>query len=151
MSDRSFTTVFTVDRTPAQVFAAINNVRAWWEGAFEGNTDKLGDEFTYRYEDMHRSVQKVTELVPDRRIVWHVVDAELNYARNKAEWTGTDIVFDITPKDDQTELRFTHRGLVPEVECFNDCSSSWGFFVGASLRNLIATGSVAQPARSTAA
>ncbi len=138
---------FTVDQSPAEVFAAINNVRAWWEGAFEGSTDKLGDEFDYRYADMHRSVQRVTELVPGRRIVWHVVDAELNYASDKTEWTGTDIVFDITPKENRTggktELRFTHRGLVPEVECFNDCSSSWGFFVGSNLRNLITTGAAA--------
>jgi hypothetical protein len=28
----SFSTAFTVDRSPDQVFAAINDVRSWWTG-----------------------------------------------------------------------------------------------------------------------
>jgi uncharacterized protein YndB with AHSA1/START domain len=139
MSAGSYTTTFTVDQTPAEVFAAITNVRAWWDGQIDGETEKLGDSFTYRYEDMHRSTQKITELVPGEKIVWHVVDAQLNFVRDKTEWTGTDIVFDIAKKGDKTEVCFTHVGLVPTVECFEDCSNAWGFYVGASLRNFITT------------
>ena len=140
MSARDFTTTFAVDQTPAEVFAAINNVRAWWTGEINGSTETLGDEFTYRYEDMHRSKQKITELVPGKKVVWHVADAQLNFVHDKTEWTGTDIAFDISRNGDKTEVRFTHIGLVPEHECFDDCSNAWGFYVGGNLRNLIATG-----------
>ena len=64
MKSQSFTTAFTVDKTPAEAFAAINNVRGWWSGNIEGSTDKLGEEWIYRYEDVHYSKQKITELVP---------------------------------------------------------------------------------------
>ncbi|WP_221412565.1 SRPBCC domain-containing protein [Dysgonomonas sp. ZJ709] len=85
MNNKSYTIVFSVDQSPEEVFAAINNVRGWWSGKIEGNTTKLGDEFTYRYEDVHYSKQKITELIPNKKIVWHVVDANLNFVeRTKA-------------------------------------------------------------------
>ena len=55
-------------------------------------------------------------------------------------WTGTDIVFEITRKDDQTELRFTHVGLAPVLACYGDCSDAWSFYIHESLRSLITTG-----------
>lgn len=39
-----------------------------------------------------------------------------------------------------TELRFTHAGLVPSIECYGDCSRAWGFYINESLRQLIMTG-----------
>lgn len=47
----NYTASFTVDQTPEEVFNAINNVRGWWSENIEGGTDKLGAEFTYRYQD----------------------------------------------------------------------------------------------------
>jgi hypothetical protein len=45
------------------------------------------------------------------------LDSQLNFVKDKTEWNGTDIVFEITKKDDKTELRFTHVRLVPAFEC----------------------------------
>ena len=135
-----FTTSFKVDETPEEVFAAINNVRGWWSGEVYGDTGRPGAEFTYRYKDMHKSTQRVTELVPGKKVVWHVTDAELTFVKDKTEWTGTDIVFEIARKDGKTELRFTHVGLVPAFECYGGCSGAWGALVDGNLRNLIATG-----------
>jgi hypothetical protein len=41
-----FTAAFTVEQTPEEVFVAVNNVRAWWSGNVEGETDALDAEFT---------------------------------------------------------------------------------------------------------
>jgi hypothetical protein len=65
MKKRSFTTTISVDQTPNEAFAAINNVRGWWSGEIEGATDKLGAEFTYRYKDAHRSTQKMDMLLTE--------------------------------------------------------------------------------------
>ena len=140
MNDQSLTVTFTVDQTPGEVFDAINNVRGWWSGEIDGSTDKLGEEWTYRYKDVHRSTQKITELVPGKKVVWHVTDATLNFVKDKTEWNGTDIVFEIKSKDGKTELRFTHIGLVPTFECYGGCSGAWGFYINDSLRNLITAG-----------
>ena len=141
MSD-NYTTAFTVDRNPEEVFAAIGNVRAWWSGEIDGETDRLGGEFRYRYRDFHDSTQKITEWVPGSRIVWHVTDAHLSFVDNTGEWKGTDIVFDLTGVDDGTEVRFTHIGLVPQGECYDACSDGWSRFINGNLRGYITTGEV---------
>jgi hypothetical protein len=140
MNDESLTISFTTDRTPEEAFAAINDVRSWWSGEIDGPTGELGAEFTYRYQDIHRSTQQITELVPGRRIAWHVTDGYLDFVEDKAEWTGTDITFDIAPAAGGAEVRFTHVGLVPAQPCFDQCSPAWNFYIGTSLRNRISTG-----------
>ena len=142
MDPRDFTTTFTVDRTPHEVFAAVNDVRGWWTGDIEGNTEQVGDEFTYRYQDVHVSRQRITESVPGERIVWHVLEARLAFTADTAEWKDTEIVFDIAPKGAGTEVRFTHAGLVPAFECFDSCSGAWRHLVGHNLHHLITTGHV---------
>jgi Activator of Hsp90 ATPase homolog 1-like protein len=140
MDKGSFTTSFTVDQSAQEVFRAINDVRAWWSGEIDGPTDELGATFTYRYKDVHKSTQKITELVPGKKVVWHVTEATLNFVKDKDEWNGTEVVFEIGAKDGRTELRFTHVGLVPAFECYGGCSGAWGFYVNESLRSLITTG-----------
>jgi hypothetical protein len=140
MNSNDFTATFTVERTPEEVFGAINNVRGWWSGNIEGDTDALGAEFTYRYQDIHYTKQKISEFVPNERVVWHIAEAFQNFTEKPDEWVGTDVTFEIMPKGSQTEMRFTHRGLVPEVECFEACSSAWSSYVNGSLKRLIMTG-----------
>jgi hypothetical protein len=109
-------------------------------GQIDGPTDKLGAEFTYRYQELHRSTQKITELVPGKKVVWHVLDAKINFVKGKDEWNGTDIVFEIARDGGKTELRFTHVGLVPAIECYSKCSGAWGYYINESLCRLITTG-----------
>jgi hypothetical protein len=135
-----FTTTITVDKSPKKVFDAINNVRGWWSEDIEGSTDKLGALFKFRYEDYHLSTQKITELVPGKKVLWHVTDSRLSFVHDKTEWQGTDMIFEIARKDDKTQLRFTHRGLVPVLECYEMCRDGWNFYIKNSLRKLITTG-----------
>ena len=140
MSDQNYTTSFAVDEFPEEVFSAINNVRGWWSQAIEGDTDKLGAVFYYHYQDVHRCTFKITEFVPGKKVVWHVLQNYFNFVKDKTEWTGTDVVFEIAKKGDKTEVHFTHVGLVPANECYGVCSDSWGSYITGSLRDLITAG-----------
>ena len=144
MDTNSFTTTLLVNQSPSEVFAAINNVRGWWSGEIKGNTDILGAEFTYRVPDVHRSTQKISEFIRDKKIVWHVIDASLSFVKDKSEWKDTNIIFEIARKGEKTEVRFTHMGLVQDYECYNACSNAWGMLINGNLRKLITTGK-AQP------
>ena len=139
MNDQDFTTRFSVDQTPEEAFAAINNPRGWWSEEIEGNTNQPGSEFTYRYKDAHRCRIKITEFVPGKKVVWRVLDNYFNFTEDKTEWKGTNIIFEVSKKEAKTQLRFTHEGLVPEYECFNVCSNAWGSYIYGSLRSLIET------------
>ena len=140
MEQQDFTTSILVDQTPMEAFDAINNVRAWWPGEIEGNTTKLDDEFIYRYKKIHYSKQKLLEVIPGNKVVWLVTDSSLNFVENKTEWTGTKIIFEISEKNNKTQVRFTHQGLIPQYECFDSCSNAWSDIIKNGLRNLITTG-----------
>ena len=140
MEQQDFTTSILVDQTPMEAFDAINNVRAWWPGEIEGNTTKLDDEFIYRYKKIHYSKQKLLEVIPGKKVVWLVTDSSLNFVENKTEWTGTKIIFEISEKNNKTQVRFTHQGLIPQYECFDSCSNAWSDIIKNGLRNLITTG-----------
>ena len=140
MSDRNYSISFAVDQSPEQVFNAVNNVRGWWSEEIKGGTDKLGDEFTYRYKAVHHCKMKIIEVIPHKKVVWLVVDNYFNFTEDKGEWKDTRIIFEISEKGDKSEIRFTHLGLVPEYECFNVCSNAWGSYINGSLRSLITTG-----------
>jgi uncharacterized protein YndB with AHSA1/START domain len=144
LTDRSFTTIVAVDATPAQAFAAINDVRGWWSQDVDGRTDAIGAEFDYRGNqdgrNVHRARIRVAELVPDERVVWRVVDNWMSFVEDQSEWTGTSIVFEISPTESGSQIRFRHLGLVPAYECYDVCWDAWTFFLQDSLRALLATG-----------
>jgi hypothetical protein len=140
MENQNFTTSFLVDESPSEVFNAITNVRGWWSEEIEGNTAKVNDEFTYRYMDVHNCKMKLVEVVPEQKVVWHVLDNYFSFTKDKSEWKDTKISFEISKQNDKTKLDFTHTGLVPEYECYDACSNGWTHYVKNSLLNLISTG-----------
>lgn len=140
MSDQSYKITLEAEQSPEAAFSAINNVRGWWSGEIEGVTDQPGAEFTYRVPGVHYCKMQITEFVPDRKVVWRVLDSDISYTEAKNEWNDTRITFDISRKDGVTEVRFTHVGLVQSDECYGACSNGWNLLVGGNLRKLIATG-----------
>jgi hypothetical protein len=140
MDNQNFTTTFLVDQTAREAFAAINNVRGWWSEEIEGKTDELGAEFRYHFKDIHRCKLKIIEFIPNKKVVWHVLDNYFSFTQDKAEWKDTKISFEIAEKGGKTEVRFTHIGLVPHYECYNVCSDGWSTYINGSLQNLMTTG-----------
>lgn len=139
MMNPNYTTSISVERSAKEVFTAINNVRGWWQGEIEGESEKLNDEFDYRMREHHFSRQKLIEFIPNEKVVWLVIDSKLNFP-DKTEWTGTKIVFEISELDNKIHVRFTHIGLVPAFECYGACSNAWEQLIQESLFSLINTG-----------
>lgn len=69
MANHDFTTTLLVNQTPKQVYDAVNHPENWWPGEIDGSSDKLNDEFTYRYKELHLSRQRVVEMIPDQNVL----------------------------------------------------------------------------------
>jgi hypothetical protein len=141
MDSQDFTTSILVGNTPAEVFNTILDVRTWWSGlyneSFEGSSEKIGDEFTFfAGGGAHVTKQKLVELVPNKKITWLVSEANLSFMEDTDEWVGTKISFDISGEIGKTRIVFTHKGLVPQFECYDACSSAWTDYIQQQLKNL---------------
>jgi hypothetical protein len=131
---------FTVNQSPQEVFAAVNNVTKWWTENLEGKSHNKGEHFDVHFGDVHYSRQLLTEIIPNKKIVWKITEGKLNFVDKTDEWTGTEIVFDILPQGDKTQLTFTHKGLTPQLECYDACSGAWTDYIQKSLHQLITKG-----------
>ena len=140
MNNNDFTTTLFVENSPEETFNNINNVRGWWTENVEGNSEKLDDEFTVRFGDVHVSTQKLVEVIKNKKVVWLVTDSKLNFIKKKDEWTNTTISFEIAEKAGKTQIIFKHIGLVPQIECYNDCTKGWGQYINGSLFKLLMEG-----------
>lgn len=137
---RDLNTSLSVAQSAQTVFNAVNNVRGWWSERIDGVTDQIGQEFTYQRKDIHKCTMKVVELIPDQKVVWLVLDNYFNFTEDQSEWKGTRVEFEISENGGKTTLNFTHRGLVPEHECYKICFDAWTFYTTESLKDLITKG-----------
>lgn len=140
MENKDFTTTLLVNQSPQEVFNAINNIRGWWSENINGDTNALNAEFLYHYKDVHICKMRIIEFIPNKKVVWLVLENQFNFTKDQNEWKGDKIVFEISEKEEQTQLQLTQIGLTPNVECFNVCKDAWTSYIHGSLKDLITTG-----------
>jgi hypothetical protein len=140
VKDQDYTAAITVDQSPEAALKAIENLQAWWSKDIQGDTANVGDECTHQFKDVHRCTLKLVERVPKKKVVWRVLDNYFSFTKDKSEWKGTSLVFEVSTKGGKTQVHFTHRGLVPAYECFDMCSNAWDGLINDRLKALIETG-----------
>lgn len=129
MTKENLSITLQLEQTPLKVYKAINAVSDWWT-KIEGKAEKVGDIFTVRFGDVFITHQ-VTELVPCNSVVWKVTDS------NVESWVDTRIQFAIGVEGNLTVLQFTHEGMTPQSEDYEDCRKGWTKFIKESLAGLI--------------
>jgi uncharacterized protein YndB with AHSA1/START domain len=140
MEAANFTTSITLDQSPEAVFNALTNVRGWWSEEIDGATSKQNDEFVYHFEDVHRAKIKLTTVIPNKKVEWLILENYFKFTKDKNEWTGDKIIFEIAKKGNKTQLTMTQIGLTPEYECYEICRGAWTNYIQISLYQLITTG-----------
>ena len=140
MEKKNFHSTITVDAPASEAIKKISNIPEWWGITFTGSSEKQNDKFTVKMSGDSFFNFTVIELIPSKRVVWLVTDCNMPWYSDKKEWTNTKLIFDITENNGVTELKFTHEGLTPEVECYKDCESGWTHWIKTSLLSYFTTG-----------
>ena len=140
MGRKDYHKSITTNIPASEAIEKISNVGEWWLSSFKGKAEKVNDVFTMKVGDHGTVGFKIIEVVPNKKIVWLVTDCYLSWYKDKAEWRDTTVVFEISEQKGKTKIDFTHVGLTPKMECYDDCEWGWNNYIGESLKSFFDTG-----------
>jgi len=133
---QDFQTTITLTVSPQTVFEALTTTRGvsgWW-GPATGSASAGGD-LKFMFGE-HLVGFRVTDADRPTRVRWHTVDCDV-----MPDWVGTTIAFDLAAtQTGGTTVHFRHIGLVPQLACYEQCSTDWGTFLHSSLVSYLETG-----------
>ncbi len=139
MKKQDYHTSITIKASAQEAFKQINHVSEWWSEDFEGSSQKLNDEFTVRFGETSITL-KITAFIPGEKIAWLVTDCYKHWLKDKKEWKGTKMVWEISSLKPGTLISFTHIGLIPGMECYHGCENAWDQYIQGSLFKLLTEG-----------
>jgi len=139
MANKNFHKTIKVNASAEEAMKKISRVNKWWAKKVKGKTEKLNDKFNVDFGETFVDFQ-ISEVIPNKKVVWKVTDCNLHWINNKKEWNGTEVVFEISERKNSTQIDFSHVGLVPDAECYEDCKVGWTEHITGSLVKFINEG-----------
>jgi Activator of Hsp90 ATPase homolog 1-like protein len=140
MKKNDFTNRISAEISASEAIKKISNVPEWWGVTVTGSSKNQDDTFTVKMSGDSYFNFTVAELIPGKRVVWLATDCNMPWYSDKKEWANTKLIFDLHENDGVTALQFTHQGLTPDVECYNDCASGWTHWIQTSLYSYLTNG-----------
>jgi hypothetical protein len=140
MENKNFHSSITAKISAGNAIKKISRVTDWWGINFNGSAEKQNDTFIVKMGGDSFFNFTVAELIPDKKVVWFVTDCNMPWYPDKKEWANTKLIFDVTEKDGVTTVNFTHEGLTPDIQCYNDCNKGWTHWITRSLFSYFTTG-----------
>jgi hypothetical protein len=139
-TNKDFNSTISAKISAVEAIKRISKVTEWWGVTFTGNSEKLDDKFSIKMGGDSYFDFTVSELVPGKRLVWLVRDCNMPWYSNKKEWATTKLIFDLSENNGETTLNFTHEGLKPGIDCYQDCESGWTHWINTSLLSYFNSG-----------
>ena len=138
-----FCSALFIEAPAAKVYESITTeagLKAWWTETCDIGTTE-GSLSTFRFDDTWKTI-RVEKLTPNSEVRWRCVDSsiDLEDGRTSSEWMDTEFIFQLVSlSDSTTALRFQHKGLLPALDCYNDCKRGWTRFLN-SIKHYVETG-----------
>lgn len=129
-ADKNYQYDFRSRKPADEIFLVLQDVKSWWSGLFgeniTGDSTTIGDEFSFSAgHGAHFSKQKLIEIKPNKELVWLVIESNLSFLNDTQEWENTRIIFNLEGTAHGTKITFIHAGLVPNIECYKNCTDAW--------------------------
>ena len=103
----------------------------WWTSTTDGAGD-VGSIINFRFNDTVVQFQ-VIELIKNQLVRWQ------HYGNMPDVWSGTQVSFQLKPKDKQVFVCFSHSNWKEACDFMGHCSTKWAVFL-MSLKNSVETG-----------
>ena len=131
--------------TKEKAFEAVTlGINNWWGNVNNSTMTKIGDEFSIFFEEETEWRFKATALNKFDEVRWKRIYAKHSFSDLKGikeEWLNSEIVFNFKKLNTDTiEIFFEHKGLTPELNCYEICNAGWTHFISTSLKQYLETG-----------
>jgi uncharacterized protein YndB with AHSA1/START domain len=131
----------TVNKPVPEVYRVITeHISDWWSRDLTGTSAHPGDSFTIAFGKTRKTFE-IVEAIPGKVVIWKCIKAHIDMPslKNKAEWTGTRMIWTLNTADKETTITFMHQGLNKGLECYDICEAGWDEFLS-SFQDYLATG-----------
>jgi uncharacterized protein YndB with AHSA1/START domain len=111
-----------------RVFEALTSLEGlvgWWASSATGSGSP-GAKFELGFAGLDEVITwRVDTVVAPSSVAWTCLSHT-----GLPDWDGTKVVFELSEPDTAlTVLKFRHIGLVPELDCYEQCHAGWEHFL----------------------
>lgn len=145
MSDTNYSRTITVAASAEEAYQALTQGFEFWWTKPDQPITTVGDQATFAFPPgAGYWTFQATDLRPGQYVEMVCVEAHhVSDGMPKAiekEWLGSKVMWHIIETDGQIEIRFEHRGLNPNLLCYDVCTIGWDYFFVGSLKAYLDTG-----------
>ncbi|PRX57406.1 SRPBCC domain-containing protein [Flagellimonas meridianipacifica] len=140
-----FQKTIKVKTTKEKAFTAVTQeINKWWGNVDTDQANEIGNEFSIYFENNTEWRFTITKLNKFNEVHWKCIYAnhtsgDLNGITD--EWLNSEVIFEFKDLgNDEVELFFKHKGLTPELNCYQMCDAGWTHFFANSLKQYLETG-----------
>lgn len=108
--------------SPDNVYSALATqagLRKWWTADTKAD-ETVGGKAEFGFDNRGMVFKmNLDKLEPSKRVVW-------SCQGDHPEWKGTILIWELTPQNGRTTLRFTQTGWKEVTDFCATCNSTWG-------------------------
>lgn len=124
-SEADYEKTLHIAAPPESVFRALVEADAlarWWDAwsRISGSGHAGGKLEFFDSKGDEAITMRVRTADPGTAVIWDVLACPV-----ERDWEGTSPAFFLSANDSGTNVRFVHRGLRPQLECYEMCRMGW--------------------------